>query len=54
MRYLITFTDGTTPFLTKWFDRENHFTENMIVYDLEFNQYTTNGVDWLQIEEDHL
>lgn len=55
MRYLIT-TDGYEPFLTKWFDPDNHFNAEigMIVYDLVYNKYTTNGYNWIDIEFDHL
>ena len=55
MRYLIT-TNDQTPYLTDWFDAENHFNAEvgMVVYDLAKGIYTTNGEKWEQIEEDHL
>ena len=55
MRYLIT-TNDSPPFLTYLFDSENHFSKEngMIVYDLQLNQFTIDGVNWLPIEIDHL
>jgi len=55
MRYLIT-TNGQEPFLTKWFDSENHFNKDigMVVYDLGKNRYTTDGKNWYDIKFDHL
>lgn len=55
MRYLIT-AKNSDPFLTKWFDPENHFNIDldMVVYDLSENKYTTNGTNWIEIEIDHL
>ena len=55
MRYLIT-TNIQPPFLSNWFDAENHFNAEvgMVVYDLAKGVYTTDGEKWEQIEEDHL
>jgi hypothetical protein len=55
MRYLIT-TPENQPFVTEWFDSENHFSESvgMVVYDLHKWVYTTDGVTWQEIEQDHL
>lgn len=55
MRYLIT-TKKTDPFRTKYYDFENHYNiaEDMKVYDLHKNLYTTNGTDWITLEVDHL
>ena len=55
MRYLIT-TKDHDPFLTKWFDPENHFycDVDMIVYDLETKKYTIDGVNWIDLLIDHL
>lgn len=55
MRYLIT-TNVTAPFLTAWFDAENHFNSDvgMIVYDLANHEFTTDGKTWSAIEIDHL
>ncbi len=53
--YLIT-TSIKPPFLTNWFDSENHFNPqiNMIVYDLAKCMFTTDGVNWVQLDIDHL
>jgi hypothetical protein len=57
-RYLITYTEEseTKCFYTHWFEPENSFPAKgeMVVIDLVKNQYMTNGIDWLDIEEDHL
>jgi hypothetical protein len=53
MRYLITHPDEK-PFLTNWFDYENNYIENMIVYDLQNATYTVNGIDWIDIDIDNL
>lgn len=56
MRYLITTKKTYSPFLTKWFEPENHFNSDldMVVYDLVENKYTTDGKKWHDIEVDHL
>lgn len=57
MRYLVT-TLNHSPFLTEWFDPENHFNPDpdmgMVVYDLFKKTFTTNGMDWRNIELDSL
>jgi hypothetical protein len=55
MQYLIT-TNAAPPFLTNWFDAENHFNPDveMVVYDLIHFVYTTDGHNWEPINIDHL
>ncbi len=55
MNYLI-FTDSHEPFYTNWFSAENHFNkdDNMVVFNLLSHKYTTDGVTWYDIKEDHL
>ena len=55
-RYLITTKEVKSPFLTKWFEPENHFNPDieMIVYDLVECKFTTDGKTWHDIEIDHL
>ena len=55
MRYLIT-TTVQEPFLTEWFQSENHFNKdiNMVVYDLRTDKYTNDGEHWKKIVFDHL
>lgn len=55
MRYLIT-TNKNPPFFTEWFEPENNFNSEigMVVYDLCKFVYTTDGVNWKEIQEDHL
>lgn len=55
MRYLIT-TTTHAPFLTEWYDFENHFNQDlgMVVYDLLNQKYTNNGYTWFEIQIDHL
>lgn len=54
-QYLIT-TTTQPPFLSHWFDPENHFNAEvgMVVYDLTNCQFTTDGKTWEDIAEDHL
>ena len=56
MRYLITTKEVKSPFLTQWFEPENHFNADveMIVYDLVECKFTTDGKIWHDIEIDHL
>jgi hypothetical protein len=55
-RYLVTTKEVKSPFITQWFEPENHFIEDveMIVYDLFKLKYTTDGKLWQDIELDHL
>ena len=52
MRYLITTNNGN-PFVTEYYSKEMH-ADKMVCYDLQKLKFTTNGIDWLDIEEDHL
>lgn len=56
MRYLITTKETYAPFLTKWYEAENHFNPDldMVVYDLQELKYTTDGITWLDLEIDVL
>lgn len=56
MRYLITTKEVKAPFLTEWFDAENHFNPEieMIVYDLAECKFTTDGKVWQDIEINNL
>lgn len=53
MQYLI-ITKLYPPFYTKWFDKENHFVDGMLVIDLFIGSYTTDGENWHTIQMDHL
>jgi len=53
MNYLIHPKDSE-PFLTRYYEYDNHYVEGMIVYDLINEAYTTNGIDWKEITTDHL
>lgn len=52
MNYLI--TGNFQPFFTNWFDKENHYRDGMIVYDLINFKYTEDGDNWIAIPVDHL
>lgn len=54
-QYLITM-DGEEPFFTAWFDYDNNYRKdlNMVVYDLWNHQYSTDGLEFKDIESDHL
>ena len=56
MRYLITYIEDnrTKCFYTFYFEPENHFKIGMVVFDLLKKQFTTDGVNWIDIEIDHL
>lgn len=57
-RYLVTYSEEGIKkcFYTHWFEPENNFNKelDMVVIDLVKNQFTNNGVDWQNIEEDNL
>ena len=55
MRYLVTM-NGNPPFLTKWFEYENHWDDGkgIVIYDLQTLTYTTDGTTWHPIETDQL
>jgi len=55
MRYLVTM-NGNPPFLTKWFEYDNHWQDviNMVVCDLQNLTYTQDGKTWHPIEQDQL
>ena len=55
MRYLFVIKNEP-PFLSPWFDAENHFEDNigMVVCDLVNFKYTTDGTTWNDMEIDHL
>jgi len=55
MNYLIV-TSCYEPFYTNWFDAENNFNQaaDMVVFNLLNHTYTTNGIDWHEIKQDHL
>jgi len=53
---LITESGKREAFFTEWFDAENNFTPGigMTVFDLKAGKFTTDGVLWDEITEDHL
>jgi hypothetical protein len=52
--YLIT-TNTCAPFLTRYYQDDMFNIEvGMIVYDLITYQYTIDGLNWMDIEKDHL
>ena len=55
MQYLIT-GNSFAPFFTDYYTSENCFNPDvgMIVYDLVNTVYTSDGVNWIEIEIDHL
>ena len=52
MNYTVIY-DGKV-FHTKWFEPENNWVPGMIVIDRAASKYTTDGVLWVEIPEDHL
>lgn len=55
MRYLVTI-NGNPPFLTKWFEYDNHWQDgiNMVVCDLQNLTYTQDGKTWHPIRQNQL
>jgi hypothetical protein len=51
--YLIT-QPGTEPFLTKYFDPENHWQSGMVVFNCATSEYTTDGTHWQLLSTDQL
>jgi hypothetical protein len=55
--YLIT-QPGTEPFLTKYFDPENHWQDGMVVFKIEKSAsemtFSTDGITWSLLNVDHL
>jgi hypothetical protein len=53
MRYLIT-TLAYKPVLMRDFKYEDHFNDKigMVVFDLLYKQYTTDGIHWMYMEVD--
>ena len=41
-------------FYTNWYDYTNNYVDGMIVIDIEKHQYSTDGRNFYDIEEDHL
>jgi hypothetical protein len=55
MKYTVILQDKTV-FYTDWYDYENDWTEEnwfMILNNISL-EYTLNGKDWIDIEENHL
>ncbi len=53
MQYLI-HPKGLEPFLTKWYDFENHYVTGMIIYDLWHEEYSVDGKTFIKMQTDHL
>ena len=52
--YLIT-TKIRAPFLTRYYQSDMFNIEvGMIVFNLSEMKYTIDGINWIEIEEDHL
>lgn len=52
-QFLILFKNKEA-FYTNYFDVENHFSEDMVVFDLHNHVFMNDGKNWEPIEEDHL
>lgn len=53
MQYLI-IQPGQPPFYDAWFTPENIFVDGMTVIDLINQVYMVDGVNWIEIEYNHL
>ena len=55
MNYLITYhLNRYPPFFTNEYDFENHYMPGMTVYDLLQKKYSTDGLNWMDIDLDDL
>jgi hypothetical protein len=52
MTYLIYYQGDS--FYTNWFSIDNNYMAGMIVWNLIDHIVTYNGVDWVDIKQDHL
>ena len=53
MKYLVMHPDYS-PFLTNWFDYQNHYIEKMVIYNLINQTYSRDGITWLELSIDNL
>ncbi len=53
MNYLV-LPETLDPFYTNWFDAENNFVDGMVVFNLLNHTYTTDGINWYKVKQDHL
>lgn len=51
-KYLI--IHDSKPFYTNLYNYENNYVDGMIVIDLYAGDYTTDGVVWIEVQQDHL
>lgn len=52
MNYLI--LHNGQAFYTNWYDKENNYADEMVVFNLLSHTFTTDGENWQIIEEDSL
>lgn len=52
-RYLIVPAFGV-PFLTIWYDYDQHYEQGMKVFDFRTMMFTSDGITWNQISRDQL
>lgn len=52
--YLVFDKMGNSCFYTNYYDYENNYIEGSVVFNLLQNTFTTDGITWEEIEEDHL
>lgn len=55
MRYTIILQNKTVAY-TDWFDYDNNWNDDFhfVIINNISHQYTTNGKDWIDIQDDHL
>jgi hypothetical protein len=58
MRYLVSFLENNIrkSFYTNWYESSNNFDIDldMIVFDFSTHKFSVDGINWIDIEEDHL
>jgi hypothetical protein len=55
-RYVVIYKDGAPPCTTQWYDYQNNWDSSIhrMIIDLAKCEYTENGTEWHELEEDHL
>jgi hypothetical protein len=53
MRYLI-IQEIAPPYFTKWYEPDNFDHTGLMVIDTSTNKFTRDGINWQEIEYDHL
>ena len=53
MEYLLIYPNNK-PFISVYYDYENHYVDGMLVFNLTNRTYSSDGINLKEIEADHL